>query len=300
MPTMDNWEEGSKPFKGLLIGDQGTGKTAATSYLANEGYELFYADFDDGLAIIPQIIKSKEARARIHYKTLTDKLHTIGDGVYCDGCPEAASTFQALLSGWVDGSKSYGPLHTWGPERVLVIDSLTRLGESLMRYHLFLNGRNGKKPFVGDWGDAMENMQAILSLLYSTSIKCNVIVNAHISYITRDTGEDNAKGDDIKVEKGYPSALGSKLPPKVGGYFNNVLMVKSMTIGQITTRQIITQSDGLIELKCPAIGLPHRLPHETGMRDIFRALGIKRPGSISMLPPGSPPPADPATTGAAA
>lgn len=291
MPTMDNWE-GGRPFKGLLIGDSGAGKTAATAYLANEGYELFYADFDNGLSIIPKIIKGTEARKRIHYKTMTDKLHTVSGGVFCDGMPEAATTFQAMLSGWMDGNTSYGPLHTWKPERVLILDSMTFLGRSLLRLHLFNNKRNGQKPYISDYGDAMDNLENILGLLYSTSIKCNVIVTAHISYISRDVGETDAKGEDIQVTRGYPSALGTKLPPKVGRYFDTILMVRSTTVGPVTNRQIITQSDGLIELKCAAVDLPHTLSLQTGMAEVFRALDVPRPGAIKMVPQPAAPAAE--------
>jgi hypothetical protein len=284
---MSDWV-GGKPFKGLIIGDSGSGKTAATAYLANEGYELFYADFDNGLSIIPKIIKSKEARARIRYKTLTDKLHTVSGGVFCDGMPEAASTFTAMLSGWMDGNTSYGPLHTWGPERVLILDSMTFFGNALLRYHLFLNGRNGKKPYLADYGDAMAGMEAVLSLLYSETIKCNVIVTAHVTYISKDTGETDKKGEEITVEKGYPSALGTKLPPKVGRYFDTILMMKSTTTGPVTVRQIITQSDGLVELKCAAIELPHALQLETGLAQVFRALEVPRPGAVKMVPSSAP------------
>lgn len=284
MGTMDEWGDTPKPFKGLLIGDSGAGKTAATAYLAKEGYELFYADFDNGLSIVPRIIKDKAALRRIHYTTMTDKLHTVGGAVFCDGMPEAASKFQGMLSGWVDQGKSYGPLHTWGPERILILDSMTLLGRSILRHHLFLNKRNGQKPYISDWGDAMDTLENILALLYSTAIKCNVIVTAHITYISKESGSQDAKGEDIMVEKGYASALGTKLPPKVGRYFDTVLMVKSTTTGPITVKQILTKSDGLVELKCAAIDLPHALPLETGMAQVFRALDVPRPGAVSMAP----------------
>jgi hypothetical protein len=283
---MDQWT-GNRPFKGLLIGDSGTGKTACTSYLANEGYELFYADFDNGMSIVPKVIKNKESLKRIHYRTLTDKLHTVGGGIFCDGMPEAATTFTGLLSGWVDGGKSYGPIHTWGPDRVLVMDSMTFLGRSLLRLILFNNKRNGQKPWVGDYGDAMDMMENILALLYSDSIKCHVIVNAHITYISKETGEVDKKGEDIMVEKGYPSALGTKLPPKVGRYFDFVLLTKSITTSLSSRKELILQSEGLIELKCPAIELPHNLPLETGLAQIFKAMGIKRPGLIEMGQPAA-------------
>jgi hypothetical protein len=250
---MDNWG-GNKPFKGLLIGDSGAGKTAAVSYLANEGYELFWADFDNGLSIVPKLIKDKAALKRIRYKTFTDKMQTIGGAVFSDGCPSAATNFVENLSGWMDDGTSYGPLHTWGPEQILVLDSMTFFGSAIMRRHLFLNKRNGQKPFQSDWGDAMDNLEAVLSLLYSESIKCNVVVTSHITFIAKATGEIDAKGEEIRMDKGYPSALGSKLPPKIVRYFDVILLVKSMTpTPGVTVRQILTQSDGLVELKCPAI-----------------------------------------------
>src|SRR5262252_6388431 len=121
MPTMDQWASNGRPFKGLIIGDSGSGKTALVAYLANEGYELFWADFDNGLSIIPKIIKNPAALKRIHYKTLTDKLEAKGGKIFLDGCPEAANTFQMMLANWIDGGKPYGAIHTWGVDRVLVL-----------------------------------------------------------------------------------------------------------------------------------------------------------------------------------
>ena len=102
-------------------------------------------------------------------------------------------------------------------------------------------------------------IEAVLAALYSTAIKCNVIVNSHITFV----GEDAAL-------RGYPNTLGQKLPPKVGRYFNTVLMVKTIGTGPGAKRLIHTQSEGLVELKTPAPGImPRTLPLDTGLATFF-------------------------------
>ena len=42
----------SKPFKGMIIGDSGSGKTGSLASLAAAGYKLVIMDFDSGLDIL--------------------------------------------------------------------------------------------------------------------------------------------------------------------------------------------------------------------------------------------------------
>jgi hypothetical protein len=114
----------------------------------------------------------------------------------------------------------------------------------------------------------MSAIEDLLALLYSDSIKCNVIVISHITFVERDDG----------LNKGYPSALGNKLPPKVGRYFNSILLAKSVGQGTAAKRIIRTSSEGFVELKHPVPGsLALELPVESGLATFFEAVCGKPP-----------------------
>lgn len=244
MPPLDQ-HQSSNAIKLLLVGHSGSGKTSLLGSLANAGYRLFVEDFDNGLDILmdPLVVRP-ECRKNIFYKTFTDKLGARGIPT---GQPVAALTAMQTLNSWiesVDGKNvDMGNVYNWGPQDIIVIDSLTMFGNSIMRGVLFMVGRPGGPPQLQDWGEAMRQQESIVEQLYSTAVKCNVIVTAHVIM-----GEDPANPSQ---QKGLPSALGQKLPPKIGSYFNTILQVEKLPgLGNAhPTRQIRTQASNSMELK---------------------------------------------------
>lgn len=244
----------------LLIGDSGSGKTGSLASLAKVGYKLRILDFDNGLDILAkQLADTPAALNNVLYSTLTDKWKSSAGKPIIDGVPKAFATGLNLLDKWEDGTKA----SDWGADTILVLDSLTFASSACLRNVLFMNGRANQQPQLQDWGAAMDIIESLLALLYSESIKCNVVVISHISYIERDDG----------TSRGYPSTLGAKLPPKVGRYFNSILLVKSSGSGAATKKIIRTSTEGLIDLKHPAMGkIPIELPVETGLATFFEAV----------------------------
>ena len=168
-----------------------------------------------------------------------------------------------------DGSSetyNLGNIGDWGPETIVLIDSLGFAGMAALRFVRQLNMHQldsfTSKP---DYGQAMDMVEGMLQLLYSNSVKCHVIVNSHITFI-----EDILKGSLI----GLPRALGSKLPPKVGGYFNSIVHTTTVGSGKSAKRMIRTTSEGMVELKLPILPgtLPSELPIENGLLTIFKTL----------------------------
>ena len=262
MPTLEQ-RSGSTLVKVITIGDSGSGKTSALASLARAGYEVFILDFDNGtdIRLDPEVLAA-EFRSQIIVETLTDKVTKGSTGPVVKD-PTAAKRAMELLNKW----KDYGPVEEWGPDRVLVIDSITMLGNACMNWVRKLNMRVGQKLRINDWGDAITMQESLLQLLYSDEVHCHVIVNAHITY---QGGEDGAI--DMGV-KGWPSALGSKLPTKVGRYFNMVTRTSSLGSGANEKRYIQTQSSPAIELKnpMPSLILP-KYPIEDGWGKIFAAV----------------------------
>ena len=245
-----------KPIKLLAIGDSGSGKTGALASLAKAGYKLWIIDFDQGLDILASLLRGDEpALARVEFETFTDKLKSVQGRIIPDGPPTAFARALAKATEWLGRGL--------GREDVLVWDSLTFSGHAALRYVLSINARSGQAPQIQDWGQAMGMLEDLLSLLYSDEVRCNVVVTSHITYVESEAGG---------VSKGYPTALGNKLPPKVGRWFNTMVLFKTVGSGASTKRIIKTTSEPLIELKVPVLNVPPELPISSGLADLFKLI----------------------------
>lgn len=259
MPAISE-HQSTTAAKILLIGNTGAGKTTALATLANAGFRLFILDYDNGLDTLRHFVKP-EFHHNVFFKTFIDPVIDIQGRVA--GIPSAAANSMRALDNWTelgaDGKPaSLGGVKSWGADDVLVIDSLTMLGNACMNFALAMNGRLGQRPTMGDWGDAIKMQENLIQLLYGDAVKCNVVVTAHLAF-----QEDMQAGG---ISKGFPSALGSKLPPKIGRYFNSVLLAESTPRpagappnGPLP-RVLRTQSTMQIELKSPLPDLATQIP----------------------------------------
>jgi hypothetical protein len=259
----------------LYLGDSGSGKTGSLASLACAGYRLVVLDYDSGIQTLAKMIQHdcKSALARVHYATLTDKFKSNPQGkVIPAGTPKAFAKGMGLLTEWKpkDGEALGSPTE-WGQDTILIIDSMTMLANAALRHVLAANGRSGAHPQIQDWGEAMRMIEEMLGLLYGESVGCHVIITSHLTFMESETGG----------VRGYPNALGSKLPPKVGRYFNTILLAKSMGSGQSMRRKIRTVSEGTIELKNPdPYNVPAELDLSSGLREFFKIItGRDGPGS---------------------
>lgn len=271
MPTLDEDFE-TPPIKYLMLGDSGGGKTAALASLAKVGYKLKIHDFDNGLDILrDESVLPKEFRHNVDYMTLTDKF-TGGAMGAIPSAPEAFKKAMSSLNTWDGG------IQKWGPEVVYVCDSLTMMGDSALRYVLFMNQRlqPNVSPWQSDWGEAMKKQEEYLQMLYSSRIRCNVAINCHVKMLGDFEKDDKGHKEEVNL-KGYPLALGRQLPPKVGRYFNNVFYIRSVGSGASTKRTIFTDSRPEVELKNSRPSkIKARYPVETGLADIFEAINGHR------------------------
>jgi hypothetical protein len=286
--------QASRSTKMLLIGNSGTGKTGALFSLAEAGYNIRLLDLDNGADILLNLAKQSVAKgkpepaSRIIYETVTEKRKAVNGRPMIDGIPKQWTTAMNFLQHWkvadkidsADASKviepgyDLGPTTTWGEKDVLVIDSLTMLSLAAMNHILAINNRLGQPPQQSDWGQAMELIEQMLGLLYSTAIKCNVIVIAHITYV-----ESEIPGGQTR---GFPNTLGQKLPPKVAMYFNSTVLAATRGQGAGTKRLLITRPDGVIDVKNPApLNMPGELPIETGLAEFFRVVRGAAPAPVA-------------------
>ena len=288
MPLI-RYHQSSKVTKALNVGKPGAGKTTATAALAAAGYRMIYMDYDNGLDIVRNLVAHmpREVQDKVYFETFTDEMkmvtgmsRTSEDGplkqtamMVCKGMPTAFTRSMNGLVRWrfatYPGSKEFydlGNIGSWGPDTVLVVDSLGLAANAALRFVRQTN-MHQLDDFISqpDYGQAMNKIEGMLELLYSAAVQCNVIVNTHIVSV-----EDKRTGEVT----GEPRALGSKLPPKVGGYFNTIIKTETKGVGDAASKIIKTAGDATFELKVPLEpgALPKELPIKDGLVALFHAL----------------------------
>lgn len=244
----------------LLLGNSGAGKTGLLASLASQ-YKLFIADFDSGLDILlDATVLPTEFRKNVKYETFYDK-SILNSGVMLPKA-EGFKNFIMKMQEWKEANASLGGIYSWGPDTIFIIDSLTFMGACALNYQLSVVGRLGAKPQIQDFGGAIDLQEQVLETLYNPAVKCNIIVTAHLASIVDDT-----QG----LTKLFPSALGKKLPPKVGRYFNNVVLIEKVGMGKAVKRQLQTAGTHNVDLK---VSKPSKIPavFEPDLMKLFEIL----------------------------
>jgi hypothetical protein len=241
----------------LLIGDSGTGKTGALASLVKAGYNLRVLDFDCKIAggILPILIKrdAPDKLANVQYEPLRDNLKSSALGPILAGTPQAFTRGLALLDKWSDGTSP----KEWGPEYILVIDSLTFLSDAAFNWAKALNP-SAKEPRQWFYS-AQQVVEGTLAMLTASTFAVNVIVIAHVTWQDRPDG----------TMKGYPASVGKALGPTIPAYFENMALCQT-TAGK---RVIQTVPTALVDLKNPAaFRMAPQLPIETGLADFFKTM----------------------------
>lgn len=270
----------------LLIGDSGTGKTGALAALAAAGFELFIADFDNGLDVLKDYLtnpksiyvkQSPDCAKRVHYHTLTDPMKST-NGVITAAKSVAWDRLGKLLNDWRDEDKSFGNVASWDDNKILVIDSLTMASASALNFHLAMNGLLGTKRTQNEarrdvWA-AQTLIKRLIEMLYDSAVKANIIVTAHVKYVNDPDKPKPSDDNQISVARqGYPSAIGSALSLELTRYFNSALQTKTIGTGTATRHKIYTVSQGIVNLKssAPLKVLPE-YSLETGLAEYFKAI----------------------------
>lgn len=208
----------STRVKALLMGDPGSGKTTVCATLANSGYNTRIIDSEEGLDGLIYFL-TEEGASRTHYQTVA-----------------TYTEFSDILSkGWVS-PENLGKIQEWGPEDVLVIDTLTTIGEMALR------GFQGNKSVADrrDYHQAQQMVIGVLSFLMSKLVKCNVLVTTHIQ----------PDEDERGILKYLPmSGCGAGLSARLGKWFNNVWCLETKLRGSTVERKIRTASSGKMDLK---------------------------------------------------
>jgi len=278
----------------LLIGDSGAGKTGALMSLAAAGYRLRILDFDSGADILrnyatgaesPYIKQCPTVAANIDVITCTDMMKAIGGALQ----PVRATAWQkaiemmmhwketAVIEGKPTITNDLGKLVEWGEKDILVIDSLTMAASAARNYHLQLNGKLGQartqNEYRRDVGATQSIIRTLLETLYSDGIKCNIIVNSHITLVTESglgPQSEEARGES---SRGYPSSVGRALSPLIPRYFNSCLTIDTEGSGPSAKHYIYTKFRGNVLLKTPApLKVKDKYEISNGLAEYFAAV----------------------------
>lgn len=266
MPSLANHQ--SNEYTKLLIeGDSGSGKTGALASLVAAGYKLRILDMDNGLDALVQFVRrdSPDKIANVEFRTLRDKYKSSPEGPIISGTPKAFVDAVKMLDRWKythEGEEiDLGVPANWGPECILVIDTLTFLSDAAWAFRepLAVVGKDGKYDKRAVYKDAQDAIENVLAFITGVTFETNVIVNSHIRYI------DNPDGS----KKGYPNSVGSALGPIIPRYFNSVALCES----RMGKRTIQTAATAMIDLKNPKpFEMAKSYPIETGLAEFFGVL----------------------------
>ena len=259
MPSASNYSSDSF-IKILYIGASGAGKTGALTPLVRDGYKLRIIDLDRGLdALINHVAEiDRKLLDNIEYVSYRDKYKAAANGTKVDGPPRAYRDTLSALEKWPeDGSDPA----EWGHDTILVIDSLTNLGIAAFNWCKAIDpsNRDPRRWFK----NAQDLLDELLMNITSEHFRTNVIVISHIELTEQKDG----------TIKGFPSAIGKALGPKVGRNFNSLLLAETVGSGKNVKRRIKTVPTALIDVKNPA---PMKIDAEYGIEDglsiIFKKL----------------------------
>lgn len=216
-----------------LMGPAGTGKTHSIGTLVDSGIEVFYLSLESGLESLLGYYSDagKPIPANLHwhqFKTQVDGFASMIDAakkinlMSLDSLAKMSDPqkskydqfvkFLETLSNFPDDrtGQKFGAVDSWGPDRALVIDGLTGLGNLAMA--LVIGGKPVRNQ--SDWGIAQGQVETTLRQLCD-GCKCHFILLAHVE---RET-DPVLGGTKIMM-----SALGKALAPKLPSMFSDIIL----------------------------------------------------------------------------
>ncbi len=164
--------------KMLLIGESGSGKTGALASLAAKGYKLRIIDLDNGLDFLMRYMRKhhKDQLDNIQYQSFRDKTKPTAAGIIPAGVPNAYTKAIMAMEKWEDGRAQ----STWGPEYIMVLDSLTFLGNAAFAWKEALNP--GIKDPRQIFYSAQQAVEDVLAVVTSPDFATNVIMTSHLKW----------------------------------------------------------------------------------------------------------------------
>ncbi len=293
---------GTLPARVCIVGYPGSAKTGCCAALANAGYKIRMLDYDGNPE--PLLLHlDKRALANVDIVRLEDPMRNANKCVEVKGIPTAFNDGLNLMKHWTyenpDGSTTdLGRSRDWGPDTVVVLDSLSSMGDASMNRSMKAMNRNTLSRTQQIWGSAMDDQDAFVKIMRGEGNRFHLIVLSHLKLIGPDdikekdddtTKENKAKVSQIVPFRLFPWALGQKLSPRIGGRFPTLILAEAQERANTVKRVLVTQPRADLDLKVPAKGVEKTYPIETGLLSIFEALGHKAPGFGASVEEDAPP-----------
>lgn len=269
----------------MIVGWPGTAKTGSLACLANAGFKLRILDYDGNTEPLFTYVQPDKLE-NIDILTFEDKLRAGPQFVEVSGIPTAFADGLKAMDHWKykdeEGNEvDLGRSKDWGPDTIVVLDSLTSMGDAAKRRAMAMQNRTPLNFRHSDWGLAMGEQEAFIEKMTSKNNRFHVVIISHLKMIGP---KDVEKGDDdltkdLKEQAAelvktrlFPSALGHALPPKIGGHVPTLILAESLVKGSSVRRILRTFPTPEIDIKVPAPDLPPTLDIADGMLKIFETL----------------------------
>jgi len=217
----------------LVEGPTGTGKTYSLGTIADAGVEVFALFTESGLETLlgywtdngkevpPNVHWHVLPRPQGNFTTLAQAAQSINtmaqEALHKMQDPNRSkhNQFVGLLTALADfpddrTGKRFGAVDSWGPDRCLVIDSLT--GINPIALSLVVGGKPVKSQ--ADWGIAQDQIEKLIRQL-TDGCKCHFILTAHV-----EREVDQVFGG-VKITV---ATLGRALAPKIPPMFSDVVL----------------------------------------------------------------------------
>lgn len=286
------------PYRGFHIGWPGSGKTGAIVSLLNAGYKVRVIDWTGNWAPLAAYADDR-ALDNLDVITLQDKFTAEMKPL---GVPTAFQDAAKLLKeGWKykdeDGNEvDLGKSAEWGPDTVLVLDELTTMSKAAVNRAMVLSNKTPSTMTSAVWGQAVKDVNTLISLAKADKNQFHLIVNAHKQMIgpqdmlmqgTKDNAEQAAMVNDTIVQMArdemlpvrvYPVSVTRNSSQTIHGELPIMLEFEKTQKAGKDMRVIKTTGGPEIDIKIPGKGLKPSYPIETGLAEIFEALGYKAPG----------------------
>jgi AAA domain len=288
--------------KVIILGDQGHGKTGLKAALVAQGYKLRGIDTDKGSKILRSLLTNPNYPYAAYMKkhSITpdisiipidvpmDAKSTTIKGVSWDILGPTSSAgwnrvVRLVTQEWIDGDRNLGPITDWDQDTILDFDTVSTLAEIAKYWVQDMNGRLGSlnDEHGRDTGGAQEMITRMMTRLTSTQVKCNVIVNAHITWIDQTNHATQSPDQRLRAQlpvdaRGFPAIIGRALSPVFGKKWNDVFIVRRTGSNANAERKIYTVPTDNTDAK-NSVWLEPSYPISTGLAEIFSALRYQDP-----------------------
>lgn len=287
------------PYRGFHLGFPGSGKTGALVSLLNAGYKLRVLDFEGNFDPLINFADEK-ALGNLDVVTFQDRLYSDPNKKFIEplGIPSAFVNALKMMKEWKYKDEAgvevdLGKSSEWGQDTIVVVDSLTSLGTTVLRRSMKMNGKDPSTMTSAVWGAAVSDLKNFIQMLKDESNKFHLIINCHKQMIgPKDMlvqgNDDNAKmvnetvvemnNDDLIPVRFYPVGITKPSSQTVHGELPIMLEFKKERRQGKDTRIIDTVGSSIVDVKIPVPGLKKEYPIETGLAEIFAVMGYKPPG----------------------